>query len=634
LGVVILCTLLSRSICPGQTIVAKTAVELLAALRHPADNTTIRLSAGTYYFPRPIQIPAAFGLVLEADPKAEVVLSAGELIADWKPDTLNGHDGWSAYLPEVRLGILDFRELWVNGARAKRARFPATGYLLSHQSPDKEKPWNQGQTWFGYKPGDLPDELPVDAEAMVMNRWEDSRLPDLSVDAIHHRVNSSRKTVFQPQDGDPYFLEGASDWLAKPGDWYLDHHKGILYYLPRAGETLERAVAVVPTHDRILDLKHGTSVTLRGLTFSHSEWNLPEQLPEQDPKPGGFGQAEIGVQPAVALENCARCRVESCRFQHLGNYALELGAGCRDNIIDHCTFTDLGTGGIKIGLTKLSGGESARTGNNTVTDCRISDGGHLFPSAVGIWVGQSFDNKIVHNEISDLYYTAISIGWTWGYGPSPAQGNRVEYNIAHHLGKKSDGDGPILSDMGAVYTVGVQAGTVISNNVFHDIAGRVYGGWGIYLDEGSSNVLIEKNLVYRTTDGGFHLHFGRNDTVRNNIFASGRDVQIARTDSEPTQALLFTSNIVSWDSGVFTETNAVGAKFDSNLYHCFGNGLLRFGNESWTHWQMQGEDRHSLLGDPGFEDPNNGNFSIKSKEIQKIVFQPLDVVGAGPRNAP
>jgi hypothetical protein len=216
LGVVILCTLLSRSICPGQTIVAKTAVELLAALRHPADNTTIRLSAGTYYFPRPIQIPAAFGLVLEADPKAEVVLSAGELIADWKPDTLNGHDGWSAYLPEVRLGILDFRELWVNGARAKRARFPATGYLLSHQSPDKEKPWNQGQTWFGYKPGDLPDELPVDAEAMVMNRWEDSRLPDLSVDAIHHRVNSSRKTVFQPQDGDPYFLEGASDWLANP----------------------------------------------------------------------------------------------------------------------------------------------------------------------------------------------------------------------------------------------------------------------------------------------------------------------------------------------------------------------------------------------------------------------------------
>ncbi len=634
LPVMFLCAMCCSSICVAQTVISvKSVPELITALRHPADGATLRIAAGTYYFPRPIEIPSASGLVLEPDPKAEVVFSAGQLISDWKPDTLNGHDCWSAYLPEVRLGIFEFRELWVNGVRATRARFPATGYLFTDHPPDKEVAWNQGQTWFGYKPGDLPDELPDEAEAIVMDRWEDSRLPILSVDAIHHHVNSTRRTVFQLNNNDPYFLEGAAQWLERPGEWYLDNHKGMLYYIPRAGETLEKATAIVPTHDRILDVNHVNKVTLRGLTFSHSEWNLPEQLPDQDPQPGGFGQAEIGVSAAVDLENCRGCRLEACKFQHLGNYALQLGGGCRDNMIDHCTFTDLGTGGIKIGLTKVVGGDSFETGGNTVTDCRISDGGHMFPSGIGIWVGQSFDNRILHNEISDLYYTAVSIGWTWGYGESPAHGNIVESNLIHHIGKKSDGDGPILSDMGAVYTVGVQAGTVISNNVFHDIAARVYGGWGIYLDEGSSNVVVEKNLVYRTTHGGFHLHYGRNDAVRNNIFASGRDVQIARTDSEPSQAFAFTDNIVSWDSGVFTETDSVGARFDNNLYHCTGAGKLVFGKQSWTDWNARGEDLHSVLIDPEFSNPAAGDFSPKSAVAEKIHFQPLQISDAGPRDA-
>ena len=161
----------------------------------------------------------------------------------------------------------------------------------------------------------------------------------------------------------------------------------------------------------------------------------------------------------------------------------------------------------------------------------------MFASAVGIWIGQSPGNRITHNLIHDFYYTGISIGWTWGYGPSLATNNTVELNHVHHIGVKSDGDGPILSDMGGIYTLGKQPGTVIRNNLWHDIAGIRYGGWGIYFDEGSSGILAESNVVYRTTHGGFHQHYGETNVVRNNIFAFARDHQIQRTRPEPHRQL-------------------------------------------------------------------------------------------------
>jgi parallel beta-helix repeat protein len=256
----------------------------------------------------------------------------------------------------------------------------------------------------------------------------------------------------------------------------------------------------------------------------------------------------------------------------------------------------------------------------------------MFPSACGIWIGQSFGNTIAHNEIADLYYTGISAGWTWGYGDSLNRDNHFEKNLVHDIGRKSNGDGPILSDMGAIYTLGARAGTVISGNVFHDISARVYGGWGIYLDEGSSNVLIEKNLVYKTTHGGFHLNYGHDNIVQGNIFALGRDVQIARTKVEPGQTMLtFKHNIVYWDSGVFTQTSPTGVDFADNLYQCIGDSHLKFGKKSWDQWQLAGQDVESVLGDAGFGDPAKGDFSMRGAPAGKVHVQALDVSDVGPR---
>jgi parallel beta-helix repeat protein len=630
--------LLFISVLPSQagTVIHVTADDIPkteAILQHLHDASEVSFATGNYFFTKPIELPDGIDLLtLQSDPHAKVTLSAGQLIQGWKRDILNGHDCYSASLVAVQLGIWDFRELWVNGRRATRCRYPATGYLSSVQPADDKSPWNQGQNWFGYKPGDLPDTLDREAEALIMNRWEDARLPVQSVDSANHRILSSRKTVFHPQDGDPYYLQGASQWFEHPGDWYLDHATGNLYYLPRQGENLPTLSAIAPTRDHILLTKNAKNLILRNLIFSHTEWNLPQPLPGDEPAIGGFAQAEFGVPAAVEFDHCRNCRIDSCSFIHLGNYALLLGQGCQNNRIERCSFADLGAGAIKIGETDIRHAEADQTFANSVSDCRIKDGGHLFPSACGIWVGQSADNRITHNEISDLYSTAISIGWTWGYGPSLCKGNLIDANLIHDIGKKSDGDGPILSDMGAIYTLGARAGTVISNNVCHDIVGRVYGGWGIYLDEGSSDVLVEKNRVFRTTHGGFHINYGQNNLVRNNIFALGRDLQIARTRVEPGLSVTFKNNIVSWNTGRFTATDPGALDFDQNLYHCFGDGKLLFADKSLDQWKAAGRDPHSILADPRFLDPQHGNFSMPSDSpATQIHFEQLSIDDAGPR---
>jgi len=607
----------------------------LRSLQHVQGRTTITFAAGEYFLNGPIEIPPTAGpLLLESAGNA--VISGGLPVTGWRKVTFNGHECFAADMPGVRAGRWYFRELWVNGKRAMRSRYPASGYLSAALPVDEKTPWNQGQNWFGFKPADLPEGLPTaDVEAVIMNRWTEARLPITRVDQTAHRYQSVKRSPFQLLNGDLYFLEGSPRWLDHAGEWYLDREKGTLYYLPREGETIETLHVIAPRLACILKMKGASNVAFRGLTFSNSEWNLPDEGDGAEMEVGGFGQAAIGVPAAVSLEFCHDCKFVSCTFDHLGNYALELGKGCQHDVVERCNFTDIGAGSIKIGTGEQSANVTEQTFGNTVADCRITDGGHMFPSACGIWIGQSYDNQIEHNEIADLYYTGISVGWTWGYGPSLAHGNRFEANLVHDIGKKSNGDGPILSDMGAIYTLGTREGTVISGNVFHDIYGRVYGGWGVYLDEGSSNTLVEKNLVYRTTHGGFHLHYGHDNTVLNNIFALGRDIQIARTQSEKQQAITFKHNIVYWDSGLFTATDPAGVSFDDNLYQCIGKGHLKFYDKTWAQWQGAGEDVHSILGDAGFANPSHGDFAMKKDAAAKrIGFEPLQIGDAGPRHSP
>lgn len=197
----------------------------------------------------------------------------------------------------------------------------------------------------------------------------------------------------------------------------------------------------------------------------------------------------------------------------------------------------------------------------------------------------------------------------------------------HHIGVRSDGDGPILSDTGGIYTLGIQPGTLVRANVFHDIAGFRCGGWGIYFDEGTSQIVAENNIVYRTTHGGFHQHYGRENLVRNNIFAFGRDAQIQRTRPEPHLSFTFERNIVYWREGNLLAGNLSDFHFafEHNLYWRVGDGEIRFGNLSWQEWREKGMDQHSLIADPLFVAPETGDFHLMpGSPASRVGFIPIE----------
>jgi len=622
---------------PGQPLTA-------AAI---GDAQRVVLRGGTYLMPEPLVLtPANSKLTIEAYTGEQPILSGGRRIENWRKEKFVGRDVFVADVPGVKEGERFFRQLWINDARATRARQPnRCAYFHVKESPDATDNWEVGQARFRFDADNVPaGPFAYGAEVIIGTRWVESRLPIKSVDAGQKLISFTRKSQWRTEVNDPFFLEGDGRWLDEPGEFFLDRSSGKVIYLPRPGEEVDKIVAIAPAPgvSQLVEMrgepakgKFIEDVTIRGITFAHTEWMHADPtggVATTQPVSGGFVQAAVPLVAAVRGEGLRRVTIENCIFHNLGTWALELGQSTQLSNVRRCTFRDLGGGGIKLGSGAIGKETDAQTFGNAIEDCKLSDGGKMFMSAVGIWLGQGFDNRIAHNDIHDFYYTGISAGWTWGYEDSLNRGNVIEKNRIHHIGKLSDGEGPLLADMAAIYLLGGRRGTVVRNNVIHDVNGtRV--AFGVYLDEGCCDVIVENNLVYRAVHGAFHLHYGRENIVRNNIFALSSDPQIYRSRQEEHQGFSLEHNIVYWTSGSpLTRSSPDKITFDHNLYGGIAEKDFRVSEMTWDQWRAAGQDTHSLIADPLFVDLSKDDFRLSPDSPAKQVgFEPFDISDVSPR---
>jgi parallel beta-helix repeat protein len=193
----------------------------------------------------------------------------------------------------------------------------------------------------------------------------------------------------------------------------------------------------------------------------------------------------------------------------------------------------------------------------------------------------------------------------------------------------------LLSDMGAVYTLGIQRGTVVQNNLIHDVNAFTYGGWGLYTDEGSSDILLQNNVVYRCKSAGFHQHYGRDNVIRNNIFAFNKEHELMRTREEQHNSFSFENNIVYYDSGDLLGSNWSNDRFviDRNIYFdARASAKATFKGATLDQWQKRGHDTNSVIADPLFVDARNYNFNLRpDSPALKMGFKPIDISKVGPR---
>lgn len=359
-----------------------------------------------------------------------------------------------------------------------------------------------------------------------------------------------------------------------------------------------------------------------------------------------WSQAAYDVSAAICLTGSRECSFRNCNISNVGGYGLELSYGCIGNIIQGNLISDMGAGGIKMNGADSNGFACNMTGKNTISDNHIFDGGHIFYSGVGVCSMHSFRNVISHNHIHDLYYSGISCGWIWGYQDNVSKENIIEKNHIHHLGKG------LLSDMGGVYLLGVQPGTVVRGNVIHDIEKCNYGGWTIYTDEGSSHVLIENNICYNTNSQVFDQHYGRENIIRNNIFAFGEEGIVRLLRNEGHEQFIFYNNIlitkgkpifigarenVLIKGNIFSDLNII---FDitGDKPFCWNQkdySFKVFDKEDridMRQWNKMGFDRHSLICDPMIKDINKHDFTLEQNSLAfDLGFNAIDITDVGPR---
>ncbi|MCC6861124.1 MAG: right-handed parallel beta-helix repeat-containing protein, partial [Bryobacterales bacterium] len=358
-------------------------------------------------------------------------------------------------------------------------------------------------------------------------------------------------------------------------------------------------------------------------------------------------QGSASVAAAITARGMRHCTFERCAMRNLGSFAVELTHGCRYNRFSGNELAYLAGGGFRINGGTESSPPLERTGHNLIADNHLHHYGEVYPSAVGVLLMHTDSNQLIHNHIHHGWYSAVSVGWRWGYGRSVSRDNAIEHNHLHDIGQG------LLSDMGGIYTLGVSPGTVLRYNHIHDVDANHYGGWGIYHDEGSTHILTEKNLVYRTKYCGFNIHYAKEVTVRNNIFALGRVDQLALGRVEPHVTVFFRNNIVYWKDGVLMRqdkpdepyklwmgANAKWRDFSStvdsdwNVFYSPGRTAAQaeIGKNSLLDWQKRGKDTHSLYADPLFVDPEKNDFRLRpDSPAFGLGFEEFDVSKAGPR---
>lgn len=508
---------------------------------------TIYMEGGTYAFYEPFFIrPEDSGTkesptIIRSVGDEKVILSGGISINGWKKQG----KVWVADVPVFNGRPLDFRQLWVNGKKAVRARDVEDFEKMNRICSVDEK--NE----ILYVPAvsirrliDNKGNLKAKYAEMVLHQmWCVANLRIRSVEvqgdsaAIRFHQPESRIQFEHPwprpmvtTDGhnSAFYLTNARELQDVPGEWYHDIDARKVYYYPREGEKMQEAEVIVPAVETLVRVE-GTldrpvcHIRFEKITFSYTTWMRPSEkghVPLQagmyltdgyriDPKMQRNylnhpldNQGWLG-RPAAAVRVVAARQIdfERCRFEHLGSTGLDYEEAVQGGVVRGCLFRDIAGNGLLVGSFSPAAHETHLPYNpadrrevctqQQINNCYFTEIGNEDWGCLAIAAGYVGDVNIEHNEISEVPYSGISLGWGWTQTVNCMRNNRVHANLIHHYAKH-------MYDVAGIYTLGSQPKSYVTENCVHSIykPGYVHdpNHWFyLYTDEGSSFITVRDN---------------------------------------------------------------------------------------------------------------------------------------------
>ncbi|MGW5733675.1 MULTISPECIES: right-handed parallel beta-helix repeat-containing protein [Streptomyces] len=478
----------------------------------------VELADGTYEMNAPLTLGAADSgrdghtVTWTAAPGDRPVLSGGRALTGWDKSA----DGtWTAHVPE---GITP-RQLFVDGDRARRAR----GAACAASTCDATKAGMTGATATGIDRW----RRPTGAEAVIKVRWRDYHCRIAGVEGDHLTfarpcwTNSAggtgrtgpawdSTTVDSARYSGVAFFENARELLDEPGEFVWDAVDRTVTYLPREGEDMRHARVLTPATEHLMVVDGAHDLRVQGIGFAHAAYGQPSTDEGYAGTQAGLtltgatgpvdhaGRHYTKPSAALTIRGGRHVSVSGAEFTHLGGAGVILEAGTKDTSVIRSRFTDLSSGAVYVGDTEPNPQAERAGERNTVAYNAIRRTGVEYTDAVGIWAGYEAGLSVDHNTLDDLPYSGISVGWGWNQPEarkSVLRDNRITHNRITNVMRVEHAQ----HDGGAIYTQGAQPGTVVSGNYINRSA---YGnterdGNGIYLDEQSSYIRVEGNVITR-----------------------------------------------------------------------------------------------------------------------------------------
>ncbi|MER7674244.1 RICIN domain-containing protein [Kitasatospora sp. NPDC096128] len=660
----------------------KTIQAAQAAVRNAntnmSDDIVVNLRGGTY----PLTTPVTFGtadsgtnghtVVYQAYNGETPVITGGTTLTGWTP-AANGEY-------KASVGTLNFRQLYVNGVRATRARYPKIGSDFQLQGSDSTNKLlkvlsSQVSTWAN----------PTQVEMVLETQWGESYLRLKSISSANGTADISIQDheagiLFQrpyPQlaNGSPLHFENAHEFLSEPGEFYVDTAAQTVYYKPRPGESMSTAGVQAPTLRTLFDIK-GTDLDnpvhdlrFSGIRFTQTTWMEPTDNGYLNGQGGNYNISAdnnnhqyVGRPPAgVQAADADRVSFTGNTFTQMGATALDLSHGVHNSSATGNYIYDIAGNGIMVGKfsdptveyhtvynpPSSPAGEDPRevAKGVSVKDNLITRIGEDYLGTAGVNAGFVNSTTIDHNDISDTPWAGISLGWGWQSAANAEGNNSISYNRIGNVMNR-------LCDSAAIYHLSNDPGTVINGNYIHDLVRNAAACGsavaGLYTDEGSDNMTLSNNVLSHT-DGFINQNRnGANVTLTDNT-TSG-DAVIKASGLEPgyqwlTQLPDLAFNRPTTASSVFGTGTEPSKAVDNNGT----TGWSPTGSDTSAWWQVDLGRPYQLgqfalttrqdLDQPGtrgnFEvrgsnDPNFGSYTVLGRQTSTLplastLTAPIDV---------